>query len=354
LSPAISFQKFHGKSDRSFENHFKIEAIIMSEEEDSKRLGAFRTGSIAFVGRPNVGKSTLLNRILGEKLAIVSDKPQTTRTRILGIKNDPDAQILLIDTPGIHKPDSKLNQTMVRTAVNVILEADLIFLLMEMGKKGLVRDEELFKFVKVERKTADKKSESEPMGAPQAPKKETPIFLVITKADLVPREELLPVMEELSKKGLFNEVIPVSALKNENIGHLVEVAKSYLPEGQPLFPPDEFTDQPLRFLAAEIIREKIIQKVYQEIPYAVAVHIESFDENPEKNQVSIRAVIYVDRASQKGILIGRKGELLKKVGTEARLELEKVIGAKVYLETWVEVNENWKNNDQVLKSLGYE
>jgi GTP-binding protein Era len=343
---------------------------MMKEEENNKRSGVFRTGSIALVGRPNVGKSTLLNRILGEKLAIVSDKPQTTRTRILGIKNDPDAQILLIDTPGLHKPDSKLNQTMVRTAVNVILEADLIFLLMEMGKKGLVRDEEIMGFVKVrnEKKPVEgaqvgtekwqqdsaQVRDSEHPGSTQAPMKTTPIFLVITKADLVPREALLPVIEEFSKKGIFNEIIPVSALKNENIGHLIEVAKSYLPEGQPLFPPDEYTDQPLRFLAAEIIREKIIQKVYQEIPYSVAVQIESFDEIPEKNQVSIRAVIYVDRPSQKGILIGRKGELLKKVGTEARLELEKVIGAKIYLETWVEVSENWKNNDQVLKSLGYE
>lgn len=305
----------------------------MNEEEENHKRGAvFRTGSIALVGRPNVGKSTLLNRILGEKLAIVSDKPQTTRTRILGIKNDPDAQILLIDTPGIHKPDSKLNQTMVRTAVNVILEADLIFLLMEMGKKGLVRDDEIMGYVKTE----------------------NPMFLVITKADLVPRETLLPVMEAFSKRAIFKEIVPVSALKNENIGHLIEVAKSYLPEGPPLFPPDEYTDQPLRFLAAEIIREKIIQKVYQEVPYSVAVQIESFDESPEKNQVSIRAVIYVDRPSQKGILIGRKGETLKKVGTEARLELEKVIGAKVYLETWVEVSENWKNNDQILKSLGYD
>lgn len=306
--------------------------IMINEEENNKKKQVFRTGSIALVGRPNVGKSTLLNRILGEKLAIVSDKPQTTRTRILGIKNDPDAQILLIDTPGIHKPDSKLNQTMVRTAVNVILEADLIFLLMEMGKKGLIRDEEIMGYVKTY----------------------TPLFLVITKADLIAREALLPVIEEFSKRPIFKEIIPVSALKNENISHLIAVAKSYLPEGPPLFPPDEYTDQPLRFLAAEVIREKIIQKVYQEVPYSVAVQIETFDENPENNQVSIRAVIYVDRPSQKGILIGRKGETLKQVGTEARLELEKIIGAKIYLETWVEVSENWKNNDQVLKSLGYE
>jgi GTP-binding protein Era len=304
----------------------------MTELLNAEKRKAFRTGSIALVGRPNVGKSTLLNRMLGEKLAIVSDKPQTTRTRILGIKNDSNSQILLIDTPGIHRPDTKLNQTMVRTAANVILEADLIFLLMEMGKRGITRDEEIMGYVE----------------------SATPLILVITKADLVKREELLPVMEEFYKKKAFREIIPVSALKNENIDHLFDVAKSYLPEGPPLFPLDEYTDQPLRFLAAEIIREKIIQKVYQEVPYSVAVQIESFDENAEKDQVSIRALIYVDRPSQKGILIGRKGETLKKVGTESRLELEKIIGMKVFLETWVEVSENWKNNDQILKALGYE
>lgn len=305
---------------------------IGNEANASSNKSPFRTGSIALVGRPNVGKSTLLNRILGEKLAIVSDKPQTTRTRILGIKNVSNAQVLLIDTPGIHKPDSKLNQTMVRTAVNVISEADLIFLLMEMGKKGLVWDEQILKYVQ----------------------NETPLFLVITKADLVPREALLPVIEAYSKRELFKEIIPISALKNENMTRLMEVAIPLLPEGPPLFPMDEYTDQPVRFLASEIIREKIIQKVYQEVPYSVAVHIESFEEYPEKNQVSIRAVIYVNRSSQKGILIGHKGGLLKKIGTEARLELEKVIGAKVYLETWAEVSENWKNNEQVLKSLGYD
>lgn len=292
----------------------------------------FRTGSIALVGRPNVGKSTLLNRMLGEKLAIVSDKPQTTRTRILGIKNSPDSQILLIDTPGIHRPDTMLNRTMVRTAANVIQEADLIFLLMEMGKKGINRDDEIMGYVESDR----------------------PIFLVITKADLVQREALLPVIEAFSSEKVFDEIIPVSALRNENIDHLLMIAKNYIPVGPPIFPLDEYTNQPLRFLAAEIIREKIIQKVYQEIPYSVAVQIESFEENADKNQVSIRALIYVDRPSQKGILIGRKGELLKKVGTESRLELEKVIGMKVFLETWVEVSENWKNNDQILKSLGYE
>ncbi|MHB8481409.1 MAG: GTPase Era [Nitrospiria bacterium] len=303
--------------------------------------GVFKTGSIGLIGRPNVGKSTLLNRILGEKLAIVSDKPQTTRNRILGIKTGPDAQFLLIDTPGLHKPKSKLNESMVRNAVNVILEADLIFLLMEMGKKGLIQDDDLLEFIRKDHKK-------------EGTGQEKPIFLIITKADLVSRETLLPVIEEFTGKDLFNEIIPVSALKNENIDHLMSVAKSYLPEGPPLFPEDDYTDQPLRFIAAEVIREKIIQKVYQEVPYSVAVKIETYEEQTEKNQVLIRAVIYVDRPSQKGILIGRRGELLKKIGTEARLELEKIIGSKVYLETWVEVSENWKNNDEVLKSLGYE
>ncbi|MBI3353239.1 MAG: GTPase Era [Nitrospirae bacterium] len=313
----------------------------VKKEEKTPVPGVFKTGSIGLIGRPNVGKSTLLNRILGEKLAIVSDKPQTTRNRILGIRTDPDAQFLLIDTPGLHKPKSKLNESMVRNAVNVILEADLIFLLMEMGKKGLAMDADLVEFVR-----KDQKKGAQDQGKP--------IFLVITKADLVSREELLPVIGEITRTHSFNEIIPVSASKNENIDHLMNVAKAYLPEGPPLFPEDEYTDQPLRFIAAEVIREKIIQKVYQEVPYSVAVKIETYEEKPEKNQVSIKAVIYVDRASQKGILIGRRGESLKKIGTEARLELEKIIGKKIYLETWVEVSENWKNNDQILKSLGYE
>lgn len=316
--------------------------MSIKEEKEGQKAPVFKTGSIGLIGRPNVGKSTLLNRILGEKLAIVSDKPQTTRNRILGIKNDPDAQILLIDTPGLHKPKTRLNEMMVRSAVNVILEADVIFLLMEMGKKGFSQDEELLTFV-----TGEKRG-------PGSGVTSTPLFLVITKADLARREELLPVMETLSRKNIFDEVVPVSALKNENIDRLIDLAKSYLPEGPPLFPLDEYTDQPVRFLAAELIREKIIQKVYQEVPYSVAVQIESYEEKPEKNQVSIRAVIYVDRASQKGILIGRKGETLKKVGTEARLELQEILGTKVYLETWVEVKENWKNDDQLLRNLGYE
>lgn len=283
-------------------------------------------------GRPNVGKSTLLNRIVGEKLAIVSDKPQTTRTRILGIRNESDNQVLLIDIPGIHKPDSRLDQTMVRTAINTIQEADLVFLLMEMSKKGLIRDDDLFDYIKTD----------------------APVFLVITKADRVPREALLPVIEEYAKNGRYREIIPVSAQKNENIGHLMEVAVSYLPGGTPVYPEDELTDQPVRFLAAEMIREKIIQKVYREVPYSVAVQIEQFEEKPENKQISVRAVIYVERSSQKGILIGKKGVLLKKIGTEARIDIEKLTGCAVYLELWVEVSENWKNNEQILKSLGYE
>ncbi|MBI1819588.1 MAG: GTPase Era, partial [Nitrospirae bacterium] len=246
--------------------------MSIKEEKEGQKAPVFKTGSIGLIGRPNVGKSTLLNRILGEKLAIVSDKPQTTRNRILGIKNDPDAQILLIDTPGLHKPKTRLNEMMVRSAVNVILEADVIFLLMEMGKKGFSQDEELLTFV-----TGEKRG-------PGSGVTSTPLFLVITKADLARREELLPVMETLSRKNIFDEVVPVSALKNENIDRLIDLAKSYLPEGPPLFPLDEYTDQPVRFLAAELIREKIIQKVYQEVPYSVAVQIESYEEKPEKHQ----------------------------------------------------------------------
>lgn len=295
--------------------------------------GPFRTGSIGLIGRPNAGKSTLLNRILGEKVAIVSDKPQTTRNRILGIKNDPDAQILVLDTPGIHRPKSRLSDAMVRSALAVAEEADLVFLLAEIGKRGLVVDEELLGWVH---------------------KTDAPVFMVITKADLVSREEILPAIEEMSRKNLFKEIVPVSALKGENIDHLIDVAKKYLPEGPPLFPADEYTDQPMRFLAAELVREKILQKVYQEMPYSVAVKVERYEENQEKNLISIRAVIYVERDSQKGILIGKKGEFLKQIGMEARKELEKLTGGRIFLETWVEVSPGWQNSDQELKDLGYE
>src|SRR3972149_1977187 len=284
----------------------------------------FRSGFVSIVGRPNVGKSTLLNRILKEKIAIISDKPQTTRNRIMGVLHLPGAQLVFLDTPGIHKPKFKLNQRMVRTALNTLQEVDLILFLVEAFDAPGPGDQFIMERLK---------------GL------SIPVFLVINKIDRVKKETLIPLIEQCSRSFTFTEVVPVSALTGDNVDRLIEVIVKHLPEGQPLFPEDTITDQPLRFIAAEVIREKILTRTHEEIPYSVAVVIEEFLEDPEKQRVTIRAVIYVERDSQKGIVIGKGGEMLKAVGTAARLELEGLIGTKVYLELWVKVKKDWRGNE---------
>ncbi|MEK6584393.1 MAG: GTPase Era [Nitrospirota bacterium] len=292
----------------------------------------FKSGFVSIIGRPNVGKSTLLNSILGQKVSIVSDKPQTTRNRILGVKTLPGTQVIFIDTPGIHKPKHKLNQFMVKTAINTLDEVDIVLFMTEAGESIGAGDRYIIEILKKTKK---------------------PVFLLINKIDMVQKGTLLPLMDEFSRLCKFEEIFPVSALHGDNIAELEESIMRRLPEGPQYFPEDAVTDQPMRFIAAELVREKIFQLTYEEIPYSVAVGIEEFREDDEKKVAFIRAVIFVDKDSQKGIIIGKGGTMLKKVGQLAREELEAIMGVKVFLELWVKVKSGWRGDDMILRMLGY-
>lgn len=290
----------------------------------------FRSGFITVIGRPNVGKSTLINAVTGQKIAAVSDKPNTTRNRILGIRTLPDAQLVFIDTPGIHKARGKLGKAMVHTAMSAIEEADVILMMIEV-------------------KDPFGKGDSFIIG--NLPK---PSILVINKIDTVRKGEILGIIDESRRfEGKFLEVIPVSAMKADGIDDLLATIIRYLPEGPKYFPEDMITDQPERFLAAEFIREKIFQLTKQEIPYKTAVVIEEFKDVPEKKLVRISAVIYVERSNHKGIIIGKRGEMLKEIGSLARQDIERVLGAKVFLELWVKVSERWTERENLIRDFGY-
>ncbi|MHB8846514.1 MAG: GTPase Era [Nitrospirota bacterium] len=288
----------------------------------------FRSGFIAIVGRPNVGKSTLMNCLLGEKISIISDKPQTTRNRIRGILSLPDAQLVFIDTPGIHKPLHKMNEIMVNTALGTYNEVDAIMLLVEATEKPGAGD----KFI-----------------IDSLAKVKTPVILVINKVDLIAKERLLPLMQEYSGLANFAEIIPVSALKKD-LGGLLDAIMKRIRKGPKYFPDDQLTDQPERFVVAEIIREKVFELTKDEIPYSTAVVIEEMKEEPELTR--ILATIYVDRDSQKGIVIGRNGALLKEIGTRARKDAEKLLGVKVFLQLWVKVKKGWRDDDRMLRNVG--
>jgi GTP-binding protein Era len=295
--------------------------------EDAKN---FRSGFITVVGRPNVGKSTLINAVTGVKIAAVSDKPNTTRNRILGIRTLPEAQLVFIDTPGIHKARGKLGKAMVHTAMSAVEEADVILMMIE------VKDP----FGKGDRFIIE-----------NLPK---PAILIINKIDTVKKGEILRIIDESRKfEGKFLEVIPLSAKNADGISELLDIVVGYLPEGPKYFPEDTITDQPERFLAAEFIREKIFQLTREEIPYKSAVVIEEFRDVPEKGLVRISAVVYVERMNHKGIIIGKKGEMLKTIGSLAREDIEKVLGAKVFLELWVKVSEKWTERENLIKDYGY-
>ncbi len=295
-------------------------------------MASFKSGFISILGRPNVGKSTLFNRILGEKVAIITEKPQTTRNRILGIKNVEGGQFVFLDTPGIHEGRSELNRRMVRTAVASGRDSDLLLFLIEASSPLLKEDGQMLQSLR---------------GSKGIP------FLVINKIDLIRKETLLPLMDQYQKLFPFEKILPVSALTGEGVDLLLDEILKSLPEAPPYYPEDMLTDQTERFLVSEIIREKVIRHSYQEVPYATAVTIESFQERPEKNLILIRGTIHVERDSQKRIVIGRGGQKLKKIGEVARKEIEAFLGEKVFLELWVKVEKNWTRDPRALDTLGY-
>jgi GTP-binding protein Era len=291
-----------------------------------------KSGFVSFIGRPNAGKSTLLNRLVGEKLAIVSDKPQTTRTRILGVRNYPDAQVVFLDTPGIHRPLHRMNVRMVDAAVQTITEVDVLGLVVDVTEAMGRGDRYVFDLVK--NATA-------------------PVFLILNKVDLVKKVKLLPLMEAYSKEGTFAEIVPISAFTGVNVDRLERLLIDRLPEGPALYPEDYLTDQPERVMASEIIREKVLQFTHAEIPFSSAVVVDRFEE-PEtpKGLLRLFCTIVVERESQKPILVGHNGDMIKRIGTAAREELERFFATRVYLDLHVRVKADWREDEHVLRELG--
>lgn len=292
----------------------------------------FKSGVVAVIGRPNVGKSTLLNFLIGQKLTIISDKPQTTRNRITCIFTNDDVQIIFLDTPGLHKPRNKLGEYMVKVAVDSLREVDVILFLVEAFHRPGKRDEYVVDLLK---------------------KVQTPVFLILNKTDMVDQVELESQEEPYRAMYNFAEVISVSAVHGTNVPLLLEKLVEYLPEGPQYYPEDMITEQPERFVVSELIREKILELTRDEVPHSVAVEVEEMKERKGKNMVYIRANIYVEKDSQKGIIVGKGGKMLREIGGNARQDIEKLLGCKSFLELWVKVRKDWRNRDRTLKDLGY-
>ncbi len=290
----------------------------------------FHSGYVSITGRPNVGKSTLLNTILGEKVAIVAPKPQTTRNRIIGIKNTSDCQIIFIDTPGIHKPKHMLGEIMVRESQEAIKEVDIVLFVVKPEAPGKGDNFIIETFRGLNK----------------------PVFLIINKVDTVKKQYLLPVIEKFNALYKFKETIPISALTGDGIDILINTIINHLPEGPKYFPDDILTDQVERFMVSEIIREKAIRATEDEVPHSVAVDITDWGER-EDGIIFIKANIYVEREGQKGIIIGKGGEKLKTIGSHARIEIEKLLGTKIFLELWVKVKKDWRSNSHTLRGLGF-
>lgn len=290
----------------------------------------YKSGFVAVIGRPNVGKSTLINKIIGQKIAITSDKPQTTRSRIQCILTQDDAQIIFLDTPGIHKPKFKLGEYMLKAAEGTLKEVDSIFFVIDATEKFGGGE----KYI-LERLNATTK----------------PVILVVNKIDLIEREKLLPIIADYSTRRNFAAVVPISATDGTNVDALIDEAKKFLPEGVQYYPADMVTDQPERLIIAELIREKILHMTQDEVPHAIAVDLEEFTER-DNGTIFIRATIYVERDSQKGILIGKGGAMLKNVGRAARPEIEMLLGTKIFLDLWVKVKRDWRNSIGALQSFG--
>jgi GTP-binding protein Era len=289
-----------------------------------------KAGFVSFIGRPNAGKSTLLNRIVGEKVAIVSDKPQTTRTRVIGVKNYPEGQVVFVDTPGVHKPTHRMNVRMMDVALEAMRDVDLLALVVDASAKPGPGDRYLLRL----------------LGELQ-----TPAILALNKVDLVAKPRLLPLLDEYRRAHPFVELVPISAADGTSVDTLERIVLEQLPEGEPLYPVDYLTDQPERFYAAEIVREQVLQLTHDELPFSTAVVVDRFEE-ADPGLVSIYATILVERPSQKPIVIGKGGALIKTIGTAARLELERFFATRVYLDLHVKVKSEWRNDERVLDEMG--
>ncbi|SIT82291.1 GTPase Era [Edaphobacillus lindanitolerans] len=292
----------------------------------------FRSGFISIIGRPNVGKSTFLNRVVGQKIAIMSDKPQTTRNKVQGVVTTGDSQMIFIDTPGVHKPKHKLGDFMMKVAKNTLKEVDAVLFMVNADER----------IGKGDRFIIEMLAESK-----------TPIILVINKIDLVHPDELIEIIGSYKDLLAFAEVVPISALQGNNVDRLLDVVKAYLPEGPQYYPADQVTDHPERFIISELIREKALHLTREEIPHSIAVVIERIAKREGEETVDIQATIIVERDSQKGIVIGKRGALLKEIGTRARKDIEMLLGSKVYLELWVKVQKDWRNRQSQLREYGF-
>ncbi|MCI2838651.1 GTPase Era [Staphylococcus hominis] len=290
-----------------------------------------KSGFVSIIGRPNVGKSTFMNRVIGHKIAIMSDKAQTTRNKIQGVMTREDAQIIFLDTPGIHKPKHKLGDYMMRVAKNTLSEIDAIMFMVNVNEDIGRGDEYIMEMLK---------------------NVKTPVFLVLNKIDLVHPDALMPKIEKYKTYMDFTEIVPISALEGLNVDHFIDVLKGYLPEGPKYYPDDQISDHPEQFVVGEIIREKILHLTSEEIPHAIGVNVDRMIKESEE-RVRIEATIFVERDSQKGIVIGKGGKKLKEVGKRARRDIEMLLGSKVYLELWVKVQKDWRNKVNFIRQMGY-
>ena len=292
----------------------------------------FKSGFVSIVGRPNVGKSTLMNNVVGEKIAIMSDKPQTTRNTIQAVYTDEEAQVVFLDTPGIHNPKNKLGEFMVKSATDSFKNVDLVLFVVDESKKIGPGDRKIIDDLK---------------------NIKTPVVLVLNKIDQLNEEELFDLMKMYNAEGVFEQIVPISALKGRNINELLKVIKSHLEEGPQYFPDYMITDQPERVLVSELIREKVLHYIHDEVPHGVAVEIERMKSRKDKEIVDISAVIYCERDSHKGIIIGKNGRKLKGIGKSARADIELLLGSQANLQLWVKVKENWRNLQNYVSNFGY-
>jgi len=292
----------------------------------------YKSGFISIIGRPNVGKSTFLNQVIGQKIAIMSDKPQTTRNKVQGVLTTNDSQMIFIDTPGIHKPKHKLGDFMMKIAINTLKEVDLI-LCMINADEGFGRGDEF-----IIEKLKDVR---------------TPVFLVINKIDLIQPDTLLSIIDQYKEMYNFKEIIPISALEGNNIDRLLLQVKQYLPEGPQYYPEDQITDHPERFIVSELLREKALHLTREEVPHSIAVLIDKMEHKQNQDVIHVMATIIVERDSQKGIVIGKQGKMLKEIGQRARVDIENLLGTKVFLELWVKVQKDWRNKAFHLRDYGF-